>query len=154
MTATHARRSLKRRLLSLVARRALVESLEPRLLLDAGPPYIVSHDLPAQSDVGVSAATLVLSEAVVGEDARDSASYRLVRLGADQLLGGDDDVVQQVTPAYTDGTTQIDLDLTGTLTPFSLGDWTAVKPSGGWGGYWLTDVPKLKVDTAGSLVSQ
>ncbi len=45
----------------------------------------------------------------MGDDARNRSSYELIRLGADQTEGSEDDALQTVDPLYTDGTNQIDL---------------------------------------------
>ena len=151
MATAHCRRSSRRRRLSFAARQAFVEPLEQRILLNAGPPQVVSYDLPARSDVAVSSATLTLSEAVIGDGARHSTSYELVHLGPDQAVGGGDDVAQQVTPAYSDGSTQIDLDFTGAVSPLSLDGWSHVAPGGGREGYWFPDTLELSVQTGASL---
>jgi hypothetical protein len=151
MTAVPPRRRRKRRSFS-GARRAFLEMLEPRLVLNGGPPQVLAHDFPDQTDSPIDSVTLTLSEPLVGHEVRDVANYELVRLGADQTLGGPDDVVQQVVPSYSDGTTQIDLDVATGLSPLTLGDWEKAIPSHGWGGNWRLDTHGLLVETAGSLV--
>ncbi|NIP96725.1 MAG: hypothetical protein GWO24_26135, partial [Akkermansiaceae bacterium] len=56
-----------------------------------------------------SGATLALTEPVQGADARSAATYQLLDLGADRVVGGGDDGVVPVTPAYTDGSTSLTL---------------------------------------------
>ncbi len=63
----------------------------------------------AGADHVLSSIPLGLSEPVVGSGARDSASYTLLDLGADRLLGGGDDVEIPVTPSYTDGEETLEL---------------------------------------------
>ncbi|MHB9065105.1 MAG: CARDB domain-containing protein, partial [Pirellulaceae bacterium] len=151
MATAHSRRLARRRRPSLSIRRAFVEPLEERLLLNGGPPQVVSHDLPSLSEAAVSSATFTLSEAVGGQSARNPASYELIRLGPDQTLGGGDDAVQQIIPAYSDGTTQIDLDFRGAVGPLSLDGWSHVAPGGGREGYWFPDTHELLVQTGASL---
>ena len=79
-------------------------------------PYVTATDpAGATGDPNVTTIALTLSEAVVGDGARDAATYTLLSLGADRAVGGGDDVEIAVTPAYTDGTTRIDLGLAAPL---------------------------------------
>ena len=75
------------------------------------PPQVISHEPAGYSNETFSTITLTLSSAVEGEDARNANTYRLLNLGPDRTVGGDDDVEIAVTPIYLDGTTQIELGL-------------------------------------------
>lgn len=79
------------------------------------PPSVVSQEPERYTNQAVSTMTLTLSAPVVGDDARAPNTYLLMDLGADRAPGGGDDVAITVTPAYVDGTTQIDLQPAGVL---------------------------------------
>ena len=115
---------------------ARFEQLEPRHLL-AGNPVILAQDPSDVSHDPVSMISLTLSEPVVGDDARDAVNYSLTHLGADRVLGGDDDLPIRILPGYIDGTTQIDI-----ATVVDLSEWTEIDygfPNGILGDWRLED---------------
>ncbi|MCX5676599.1 MAG: Ig-like domain-containing protein, partial [Planctomycetota bacterium] len=81
-----------------------------------GPgPTIHADPAAGYTAADVSQILLYLSEPVVVGDARSPDTYVLLNLGADRAPGGGDDVPVAVSPAYTDGTMLIVLDLPGVL---------------------------------------
>jgi hypothetical protein len=99
-----------------------VEWLEKRVLLDAQLPYVLSHDLPSQTDQLISAMNLTISAPVVGDDARNASTYSLLNLGADRVVGGGDDRTVDIAPEYVDGSTQLRLEFLANDT-LDLGTW-------------------------------
>ncbi len=82
----------------------------------AGPgPTIVANPGPGYTNADMAAITLYLSEAVVGDDARDPATYSLLNFGTDRMPGGGDDTPIVVTPSYADGELAVVLTLPGVL---------------------------------------
>ena len=79
-------------------------------------PYVADLSPPDHTnDPNIRTITLTLSEPVVGEGARDPATYTLLLLGPDRAPGGGDDIPIAVTPSYVDDSTRIDLHLAAPL---------------------------------------
>lgn len=94
-----------------------LEGLEPRHML-AGSPAVLTFEPVGVVTQPTAEMRLQLSDAVVGDGARLASSYELLHLGADRLVGGNDDQAMSILPVYIDGGTQISL-----LSPASLNNW-------------------------------
>lgn len=97
-----------------------IEGLEPRHLLD-GSPAVIAYNPSELVTEPVTEIHLQLSDPVVGDGARLASSYELLHLGADRLVGGNDDQALSVFPVYVDGGAQITL-----LSPARLNNWQEV----------------------------
>jgi hypothetical protein len=89
--------------------------------LDVTPPQILSTT-PAGVGTGAtmtpfSQITLNLSEAINSVDAQAAANYELRSGGANHVVGDSDDVVINITPTYTPGSSTVVLITSGTLSP-------------------------------------
>jgi len=110
-------------------------NLDSRTIEIGQPVQILGHDPSGHTSASVSSVTLMLSDPVSGEDARDAATYELLDLGFDRAPGGGDDRAIAIAPTYSDGTTQIDLLLVGDST-VDLFNWTERDYSDGTAGDW------------------
>ncbi len=97
-----------------------IEGLEPRHLL-AGSPAVIAFDPVGLVTTPVTELRMQLSDAVVGDGARNASSYDLIHLGADRVVGGSDDQTISIFPVYVDGGTQVSL-----LSPSRLNNWQEI----------------------------
>jgi len=135
---SRGRRSSCRCALPRRARRAAAgfEPLEPRHLLE-GNPTVTAIDPEGLATEPVTSIRLMLSEALLGAEARDAARYEVLHLGADRTAGGGDDALLRILPRYADGTTQIDLSTVDNLSDWSETDYGF--PQGIYGDWQLED---------------
>ncbi len=111
------------------------------------PVTVVTTDPTGHTADQVAGMTLELSGPVVGDDARDAATYELVDLGADRAPGGGDDIVLPVTAAYSDGNNRIDLVFAGGGQQTNLNGWTEHDYGNGSAGDW-------RIEDGGASVKQ
>ncbi|OGV75042.1 MAG: hypothetical protein A3K18_14425 [Lentisphaerae bacterium RIFOXYA12_64_32] len=79
-------------------------------------PYITAITPSGNTnDQNLTALMLTLSGPVVADGANSATTYTLLSLGANRAVGGGDDTEITATPAYTDGTTEITLNLASAL---------------------------------------
>ena len=109
-------------------------------------PTITSVTPVGHVNTPVSRISLELSEPVDGQDARDENSYNLINLGPDQSFGGGDDLSVNVTANYLDGTTGVQLLVTGTNL-VNLNNWAELDYDEGAAGDW-------RIEDDGSSVKQ
>lgn len=115
-------------------RRLLLEPLENRRLLSAGP-RIIAQDPASHTNGVVSGLELTLSEPVVAAGARNAATYELLDLGPNRMPGGGDDRVLRVRPSYEDNATKLGL-LFPSQELVDLTSWTVHDYLDGRAGRW------------------